>query len=122
MKLSCYALRPDPLRIVPAAPDRAWMDGINDRHAYRCLPLAIANAYGWEMLSPCAFSVTWNGGIHAHDLTVKPREPFPLFEHFASSHFAYGIVTFHMSYLFRTEPGWNLMATGSPNWVKDGIA
>jgi len=38
------------------------------------------------------------------------------------SHFAYGIVTFHLGYLFRTEPGWDLVASGSFNRPKDGIA
>lgn len=122
MKLTCYAVCPDPPKIVPARADRAWMDEIKDRHAYRCLPLAIANAYGWEILSPCALSVTWNGGVEASSLTVEPDEPFPGFEFFANSHFAYGIVTFHVGYLFRTEPGWDLLATGPYNAAKDGIA
>jgi len=33
-----------PLRAAP--PSRDWMDRIPERHAYRCLPLAIANAHG----------------------------------------------------------------------------
>ena len=41
---------------------------------------------------------------------------------FALSHFALGIVTFQLTYLFRTEPGWNLFATGPTNNPKDGIA
>ena len=32
------------------------------------------------------------------------------------------IITFHLTYLFRTEPGWNLVATGPTNLPKDGIA
>ena len=39
-----------------------------------------------------------------------------------ASHFGYGIVTFQLSYLFRTEPGWDLVASGSWNRPKDGIA
>src|SRR5262249_9607485 len=37
------------------------------------------------------------------------------------SHFAYGIITFHLTYLFRTEPGWDLMCTGPINRSKDGV-
>jgi hypothetical protein len=40
----------------------------------------------------------------------------------AVSLFAHGIVTFYLSYLFRTEPGWSLLATGPFNRPKDGIA
>ena len=39
------------------------MDRIPDNHAYRCLPLNIANSHGWEILSPCAFEVAWRGGM-----------------------------------------------------------
>ena len=70
MKLSCYALKPDPLTIRPAPLTRPWMDRITDNHAYRCLPLNIANSHGWEVLSPCAFTATWSGGIHARDLKL----------------------------------------------------
>ena len=122
MKLRCYALKPDPLLIRPALPTRAWMDRIPDNHAYRCLPLSIANAHGWEILSPCAFTVAWNGGIHARDLTFAVRDGYPNISHVVASHFAYGIVTFHLGYLFRTDPGWDLFASGSLNTSKDGIA
>src|SRR6185369_11104694 len=40
-------------------------------------------------------------------------------EHFARSNFGHGIVTFHTHYLFRTEPGWDLVATGPFNAFKD---
>jgi hypothetical protein len=122
MKLSCYALRPDPLTIRPAPLTRPWMDRIADNHAYRCLPLNIANSHGWEVLSPCAFSATWSGGIHARDLKLTANDGYPRLADFAVTHFAYGIVTFHLSYLFRTEPGWDLFATGPLNGGKDGIA
>jgi hypothetical protein len=98
------------------------MDATPDRHAYRCLPLAIANAHGWEVLAPCAFEVTWNGGPLARDLTVRAAEEFPGFEHFARSHFADGIVTLHVGYLVRTDPGWHTLATGPFNAAKEGIA
>jgi hypothetical protein len=32
------------------------MDGVIDNHAYRCLPLSIANSYGWGILAPFGFS------------------------------------------------------------------
>jgi Family of unknown function (DUF6065) len=122
MKLLCHALRPDPLTIRPALATRRWMDAIPDNHAYRCLPLNIANAHGWEILSPCAFFATWTGGLLANAITLAPLDDYPELHRFVVSHFAHGIVTFHLSYLFRTEPGWNLFASGSLNAPKDGIA
>ncbi len=110
--------------LVPCTQERAWMDVFTDRHAYRCLPLSIANTHGWEMLVPAAFEVEWNGGVRIPDLTVRELEPFPEnfpFKHFATSNFARGIVTFHTGYLFRTPPGWNILTTGALNEPRPGI-
>ncbi|HUH92714.1 MAG TPA: DUF6065 family protein [Casimicrobiaceae bacterium] len=122
MKLVCYALRPDAPVIRPAPPTRPWMDGIAENHAYRCLPLNIANSHGWEILSPCAFEVQWTGGTHVNAVSLRALDDYPHLPQLAVSHFSYGIVTFHLGYLFRTEPGWDLLASGSLNRPKDGIA
>jgi hypothetical protein len=98
------------------------MDRFPSRHAYRCLPLSMANTHGWEVLSPASFTIYWSGGPNAQDVSFLAHEPFPYLEHFVSSHFTHGIVTFQVGYLFRTEPGWNLLATGPYNDPKDGIA
>ena len=122
MKLECYALIPEPPSLVPARATRKWMDATRDRFAYRCLPLNIANGYGWEILSPHSFSIRWNGGEDARDIHLEARDGYPYLSHFVTSHFNYRTVTFHTGYLFKTEPGWDLLATGPMNEPKDGIA
>jgi hypothetical protein len=122
MKLECFALDDDPLPLAPAVATRDWMDAIPDRHAYRCLPLAIANAHGWTVGAPCDLEIAWDGGRHPFNLKVHARDGDPRVGHFAVSHFAYGIVTFNLGWLFRTPPGWNLYAGGPLNGPKDGIA
>jgi len=121
-RLRIYALNANPPPIVPAARSRPWMDAFPGRHAYRCLPLAIANGYGWEVLSPHAFTIEWNGGPAATDVTFKADGVAHYLEHLVNANFTRGIVTFHTGYLFRTEPGWHLLATGPANAGKDGIA
>lgn len=108
-------------RIRPAAPKRDWMDRTVDSYAYRCLPLNIANAHGWEILSPCGFEARWNGGDGADAVEIvaddgaRPHQiPVSLFGH--------GTLTFHIDGVFRTPEGWNMWASGSPNAAKDGIA
>ena len=108
--------------IRPAPADRAWMDAFQDRHAYRCLPLAISNTFGWEVLSPCDLVVEWNGGMAKEDLIVASADNYELLEHFAASNFSRGIVTMHAGYIFRTEPGWSLLATGPLNQPIDGLS
>ena len=41
---------------------RGWMDDTYNKHAYRCLPLSMANVNGWEILLPCDVVVKWDGG------------------------------------------------------------
>jgi hypothetical protein len=122
MQLDCYAIGPTAARLKAARPDRRWMDEFPSRHAYRCLPLSIANCHGWELLCPTAFSIRWNGAAEADAIQFDGDDTaFPL-EHFVLSNFTHGIVTFHTGYIFRTEPGWNLLATGPFNQPKDGIS
>jgi hypothetical protein len=104
--------------IVPAPLERGWMDAANQRFPYRCLPLNMANQHGWFLTCPCDFDVYWYGGPGLADLELRfDRDRDPQI----TSHFGYGILTFSMSYVFRTPPGINLWAKGPSNMPKDGI-
>jgi hypothetical protein len=122
MKLTCYAIDANAPTIRPAPQTRAWMDGVIDNHAYRCLPLSIANSYGWDILAPFAFSAQWNGEPHPSGLILRRDDGTVPPTSRVASHFGYGIVTFQLSYLFRTESGWDLVASGPWNRPKNGIA
>ena len=98
------------------------MDETRHRHAYRCLPLTIANSMGWEILLPAAVTAEWNGGSGLDAISVESNDPEWTTKQLALSHFGHGVLTFPVSYLFRTEPGIALWARGSPNRPKDGIA
>ena len=121
MELECYPVTDRPPELVPGRPQRDWMDHFHARHPYRCLPLAMANSSGWELLCPTAFTAEWNGGNMQADITLRPDNPNPDFHKLATSHFSHGVLTFHAGYLFRTPPGWSMMAMGAPNHIKDGI-
>ena len=75
------------------------------------LPLRIANEHGWEILSPCGFAASWNGGPLPEDVSItvdpgtRPQDrPVALF--------GQATLTFHIPALFRTPPGWNLWLSG----------
>jgi hypothetical protein len=123
MKLDSYRLRTNAPVIRPATLQRDWMDKVDGRHAYRCLPLNMANVSGWEILCPQSFDVTWNGGVRREDIEITALHPVPQrpIAHEAASHFRHGILTFHTGQLFRTDPGWAMWAGGPPNSFKDGI-
>ena len=122
MKLTCYAIDAGAPAIRAAPQTRPWMDGVIDNHAYRCLPLVIANSHGWDILAPFGFSAQWSGEAHPRTLVLRGDDGNAPPAARVVSHFGYGIITFNLSYLFRTEPGWNLVASGPWNRPKDGIS
>ena len=121
MDLLCYLHAGWAPLIRPAPVKREWMDETQDSFAYRCLPLNIANAHGWEILNPCAFDFIWNGEKGSDAITIRP-EPGSAPAQQPVSLFGHGVITFHIEGIFRTPPGWNLWVGGSPNRAKDGIA
>ena len=121
MELECYPVAARPPEIVPGRPDRRWMDHFASRHPYRCLPLTMANTTGWELLCPVGFTAEWSGSPQNEAITLRPDRPHPDFHDLCKAHFGGGILTFHPGYLFRTPPGWDLIAAGPPNLPKDGI-
>ncbi len=94
------------------------MDATDQRYAYRCLPLAIANAHGWKLLCQSGFEASWDGSdaLAAITITADADTHAP-----AISHFGYGVLTFHVPCLFRTDTGVDLFVTGPLNQPKDGI-
>lgn len=121
MDLLCYLYDGWRPRIRAADSRRGWMDDAPESFAYRCLPLNIANAHGWEILSPCGFEAVWDGGAGAESVTIT-LDPDTAPEDAPVTLFGLGTVTFHIAGLFRTPPGWNLWVGGPANRAKDGIA
>ena len=118
-RLVGYRVAPAPaIGLVPAAATRPWMDGTASRFAYRCLPLVMANQAGWFLLNSHTFRATWNGGDATDAIALEflsGEAPFP-----ATSHFGHGVLTWHVPYLFRTPPGYNLLARGPANLPREG--
>jgi len=125
MVVKLHALTEHPPEVRPARAKRQWMDDFPDRHAYRCLPLSIANASGWEVLCPVPVEVRWNGGMAKEDIEVFGLKDLPNgapIDHFCRSNFSRGIITFHLDYVIETEPDWGIMATGPFNDPKPTAA
>lgn len=107
------------MTLVPAPSRRQWMDQTPDRFANRCLPLLLANQAGWnvELTEPVEAEWTGDDGLNEVKIFGTDRVKSNV-----ASHFGFGILTFKMPYLFRTEPGYNLLARGPANVFKDGIS
>jgi len=120
MKLDCFVKDGASLDIRPASAEREWMDNTPNKHAYRCLPLSIANSHGWVIHCPKGFTARWRGGPLTTDLDFTYDTP-PLDHPPVVSAFGSGIITFHVPALFRTPPGINLWVMGPPNCIRDGV-
>lgn len=116
---TAYVIDGHELQIRPAPLERQWMDETGQRFAYRCLPLNIANAHGWEILCAAGFSAVWDGGAGKEAIAIAPTSDRPVP---AVSHFGHGILTFHIPCVFQTDTGVDLYVTGPVNRPKDGIA
>lgn len=122
LQLVALHVSPPPEVVVEPAPRwRDWINEMDERWANRCLPLIVANEAGWVLRTPYAFEAIWDGGAAAEAVDIvfddeSVPTPKPV-----ESHFGYGILTWVVPYLFRTPPGWNLLARGPANWPKDGI-
>jgi hypothetical protein len=120
LELIAYHLDERPaMPLVPAARWRDWMEETYRRNANRCLPLLVANEAGWVLLNERRFTAEWSGGLRPDAVTIhyegrRPSGP-------AVSNFGYGILTFAIPYVFRTPPGFDLLARGPANMPRDGI-
>jgi hypothetical protein len=117
-QITAFSTSPRRLRLIPAGPNRHWMQQTQDHFADRCLPLRIANQTGWFILNDVDITAIWNGADSPAGLQITmPVGGNP--EHI-KSHFGYGILTWNIPYLFRTPPGYNLYVRGPTNAPKDG--
>lgn len=119
MKLIAYPTMSDAPALRAAEATRPWLEQTPMKYGYRCLPLTIANAHGWEILCPIGFTVEWNGDSGKEAVCVEMDDASGWQP---ASHFGSGVLTFHTGYLFRTAKDVNLAVGGSPNRAKDGIA
>ena len=116
--LTVYRLHSGIPRVIikPAVKDRRWMDTSNNRYAYRCLPLNIANQHGWAVYPVNEISAIWRGGSRNEDIEILNDG-----QGIAGSHFNDGILTLHIDHVLKVSPGYSLYITGAPNYPKKNI-
>lgn len=120
MIIKAHYLNDSKETITPAQYERDWMNE-NEGFAYRCLPLSIANQFGWNILCPVSFKATWNGSNYyenSFNLIFDKYDPSNIS---VTSHFGQGILTFTLPFLFRTEKSYGLFVRGPTNYIKHNI-
>jgi len=117
--ITAYRVGTSALKIIAARADRQWMTQTTSSFANRCLPLRLANQFGWFILNDQTVEAVWSGG-ETHK-ALKLSFPDGRNSAFVASHFGHGIITWHIPFLFRTPPGYNLLVRGPTNWLKYGV-
>jgi hypothetical protein len=101
--------------ILPGNVKREWMDKTNG-HAYKCLPLNIANQYGWVVHSPIDLIATWDGTNGLDAIKVYPEK-----NGYFSSHFGHGILTLNVDFIITTSKNISTYVKGVSNFNIDKI-
>lgn len=95
---------------------RDWMDATYNKHAYRCLPLSMANVLGWEIVLQQDLVVQWGGGNSVPQILEGE-----IYEGRTIANCnKIGMVDIHLGWAFKTDPGYDTWLTGSPNFFIDG--
>lgn len=106
-------------KVEPLPIKRKWMNEISGKWVYKCIPLNVANQYGWQVLSPIEFCANWNGGNNPEDVQVHyHEEPIGLF---AGGHFGNGILTIMPDFIIKTSRGISTYIKGVSNEPTDLI-
>lgn len=92
-------------------------------HAYFCLPLTIANQYGFAIKAATDMEIFWPGGETRAIVKLKNSQWTDAEGGIQSyyTNFEHGIISVENSFMFRTPPGVNLMVIPTPNYYIDGI-
>jgi hypothetical protein len=106
----------------PCKGNRDWMDASQQKFAYRCLPLVMANQAGWLITCPLNFRVVWDGSERLQGLSMHFPQGEGANAGQVRSHFGMGILTFSIPWLFRTSPGYGLWVKGPANMPRDGLS
>jgi hypothetical protein len=99
---------------------RDWFDP----HFYRCLPLTVANQYGFVLKSQFDINVIWDGGNDVESVKFFFNEPIEEINKKhprIDSHFGFGTFTIVPPFTLRTPPGINLMTINTPNSILPNI-
>lgn len=105
-----------------AAVVREWFDP----HVYKCLPLAIANQYGFILHAPFDFTYYWDGGVNPDSvhitvdrMTIDPESELMVK---VKSTFGRGILTVYPGFVLKTPENINLWIKQPPNHIKEGVS
>jgi len=105
MQIDIYPHTGNEPEIKPGTRFREWMSP----YSYKCLPLAAANMFGWDILAPCRIEAIWNGEQDRDSVVIIDGAPL------VEAHFGLGTLTLQAAHTWKTPPGVSLLVMPVPN-------
>jgi hypothetical protein len=96
---------------------RDWMDNTHNKHAYQCMPMTLANVYGWEVQIEEDVVVQWDNEQSAP--RILQGEYTSTGRRQAVSSIT-GMISLNVGWAINTDEGYSTWFTGSPNYFHDG--
>lgn len=82
--------------------------------------MRIASQIGWEVISPCDFTVVWNGETKSHSIKITQHNgDTPLR---ADNNTGHGILNIPFGYIFKTPENVSIWVKGPVNAPKEGAS
>lgn len=106
-------------KVEPLGIKRKWMTESRKQFAYKCLPLNIANSYGFAVYSPADFTITWWGGKEAPSIEID--SPDPEMHETILSYFGESVFTVHLDFIVKTPENYSIYIRGVPNQMERGF-
>lgn len=120
VNIKAYPLNGNAAVLQSASAERAWLRENGDTYAQ--LGCGTANRQGWNVLCPCAFEATWNGGPGIEDIEIRVETPQEGVPAFVQSQLGGGVLTLHTGYQMKPDNTYRLWVRGPINEPKDGIS
>ena len=95
---------------------REWMNLTDDRHAYRCFPVALANSIGYSISFLEDIEFVWDGVSDSSDTHIKIIKGHD----FCSPARGNATVSFNCNIFFKTEENVSMLSIVPPNYFIDG--
>lgn len=116
INLTVYKLSENSANIEPLSAKRDWMDETEEKHAYRCFPLALTNQLGWAISFPEDITFMWDGIISTFPDNVKILQG----EKYCTTGRGNATISFNTGLTFRTDKNYSLLSYPAPNYFLDG--
>lgn len=96
---------------------RDWMDATDDRHAYKCFPISLANGIGYSISFLDDIEFIWDGISDGSSDHVKIIKSGPNICHPARGN---ATISFNTELFFKTDKNTSLLSIAPPNYFIDG--